>query len=441
MAIIIPSKNIYDKNNPKIVDNAINKVEITAQSVSEKITQATDIITRDYTIEESNKESDYSQSITAIFDKFSFSLGAYKENIAIAYVSIDKLKNLKDDDEPIYDENGIAIGDKIITIKFPKIENNRKITKIYSLDNSMQDIDFKVRGVFQKGIIVFNFSTKSLDYAKEAPYKTIIENGVKKRNDSEITIGQPIPEKTIDKEDLDSSLISYKEEVALYDIFNNIKANASVEDTSVLNISEENGEYTIEISRPIGYEKYLGNFSELIATEIEEYLSNRAVVCDWEKFDARSLQIKVYGDVETIEFADKSLIVGKTDSTSSAFSVSSNELIQEGNIVYDVNALEYMYNNLIRQYENGKETAEILCSISDYYDTDGNKVIDSQGSNISKMVFDIGDEVIPMVLNEYRQEQPMSKYKDGTDKIFRVVSSEIFYDGAVWQKINLQEVT
>ena len=56
------------------------------------------------------------------------------------------------------------------------------------------------------------------------------------------------------------------------------------------------------------------------------------------------------------------------------------------------------------------------------------------------MVFKIGDKVIPMVYGADGQDHPMSLYKDGSAKIFQVLGTKIYYDGAVWQELSLQEI-
>lgn len=57
----------------------------------------------------------------------------------------------------------------------------------------------------------------------------------------------------------------------------------------------------------------------------------------------------------------------------------------------------------------------------------------------SNFYFNIGDVVIPMVYGANGVDKPMSKYKDGTPKKFKVLGTRIFYDGAVWQELTLQE--
>lgn len=93
---------------------------------------------------------------------------------------------------------------------------------------------------------------------------------------------------------------------------------------------------------------------------------------------------------------------------------------QDGN----VSASENLCKKIIENYKDGKETAVIRCSIPE---------------NLS--VFDIGDEVIPMVYGADGADRPMSRYRDGADKVFVVVGTKFIYDGAVWQELTLQEKT
>lgn len=87
-------------------------------------------------------------------------------------------------------------------------------------------------------------------------------------------------------------------------------------------------------------------------------------------------------------------------------------------------ATENLAKNVVENYKNGKETAVIRCSVPE-----------------DLSVFEIGDEVIPMVYGADGKDRPMSRYKDGADKIFNVVGTKFIYDGAVWQELTLQEKT
>lgn len=159
-------------------------------------------------------------------------------------------------------------------------------------------------------------------------------------------------------------------------------------------------------------------------------------------------QISVYG--EEFEFVPTKSSYGSGEATEEIYS---NELFQKydnentlngyGRGVYFsssngyVSAAQFLSEQIIGEYQNGKETATILCSISDYFTTDGGVYIDTK---TNKMSFSIGDQVVPMVYGADKVDRPMSNYADGSAKVFRVVGLRFVYDGAVWQELTLQEV-
>ena len=103
----------------------------------------------------------------------------------------------------------------------------------------------------------------------------------------------------------------------------------------------------------------------------------------------------------------------------------------------NVSVAKHLSEQIIGEYNDGKETATILCSIADYF-SDGGSI--SISTKTQKMSFNIGDKTIPMVYGFDGQDHPMSNYMDGTPKVFRVVGLKFIYDGAVWQELTLQEV-
>jgi hypothetical protein len=56
------------------------------------------------------------------------------------------------------------------------------------------------------------------------------------------------------------------------------------------------------------------------------------------------------------------------------------------------------------------------------------------------MLFNLYDKVIPMVFTADGKDYPMSLYKDRSPKVFEIHGIERYFDGAVWQKIYLQEI-
>ena len=104
-------------------------------------------------------------------------------------------------------------------------------------------------------------------------------------------------------------------------------------------------------------------------------------------------------------------------------------------------------NKIIKDWQKGKETATIRVSVNDYYDTDGNIAVsinkhcgaDGQELNLP-MLFKNGDKVIPFVATP-NGDRPMSLRPNGSPKSFRVTGVTLISDGAVWQELQLQEVS
>lgn len=152
-----------------------------------------------------------------------------------------------------------------------------------------------------------------------------------------------------------------------------------------------------------------------------------------------SVTITFQGDEKGLGIEEITIPI-PTEKGSNPFEIEGSELLQSTNYIgsEDTNALTKHYTDLISQYANGKETATIRCSISDYYDENGTKIVSSDNST-NKMTFDIYDEVIPMVYTN-DGDVPMSTYADGTPKVFKVLGVVPDYRGAVYQKLYLQEI-
>jgi hypothetical protein len=105
----------------------------------------------------------------------------------------------------------------------------------------------------------------------------------------------------------------------------------------------------------------------------------------------------------------------------------------------ETSAIKGLYQNTINAFKNGKETATIRCSISDYYEENGEQAISIEKSNGLPMTFNIYDQVKPMTFNSNREDEPMSKNYLDDPKVFDVLGIKIIYDGAVWQELFLQE--
>lgn len=134
------------------------------------------------------------------------------------------------------------------------------------------------------------------------------------------------------------------------------------------------------------------------------------------------------------------------------FKVLEYELLEDGSVycrlktdnindIYDISNIGYIYVNGVEGFVQDIDEEEFLLivyfndeSIIEYLQK--NEITINNNSNF---YFNIGDVVIPMVYGANGVDKPMSKYKDGTPKKFKVLGTRIFYDGAVWQELTLQE--
>lgn len=126
--------------------------------------------------------------------------------------------------------------------------------------------------------------------------------------------------------------------------------------------------------------------------------------------------------------------------------LSSNELTTNLTTINSETYTDIASAFVLSGYANGKETATVLCDISEYYDDNLVLSISTQ-DNALPMIFNVGDIVIPYVTkNVYDSgtdtysltEVPLSII-NGNPKLFKVVSNKIISDGVPRQKLTLVE--
>ena len=166
----------------------------------------------------------------------------------------------------------------------------------------------------------------------------------------------------------------------------------------------------------------------------------------YEEYVPTEVEITIYGNTVGISLTDGSITYIKDDNGnvvegvgSKPHSLSGNELLQNNAKTNSILTTQELAKNILTQYKKGKETATLLCDINEYYDYDTNALKISVKNNGLPMTFKIGDEVIPMTFSKDKKDVPMSKYKNGNPKVFKIVGVEKIYDGAVWQKLYMQE--
>lgn len=121
-----------------------------------------------------------------------------------------------------------------------------------------------------------------------------------------------------------------------------------------------------------------------------------------------------------------------------AVKLKGNELIQTQSTYQNKFLAFHLKDTVENKYQNGVECVEIEVTPSDYYDIDGEKVIDSISGIGVEPVFKKYDIVTPYVIRN-GVERPYSTKDDGTAKSFKVMGVEYFYKGFLRQKLYLQE--
>lgn len=563
MAIVIPSKHIYSKDNDKVRDNIIDRIEVSAKEVVPNNEYDTSV---------------YNQSYYEGFNYENFIIDEKKDddtyNYGWALYSYYKLM-------PIYLLN--------ITIKVPKLQKNRFIEKIfysYKEENNKKIPDIKT-SIYSKKYI--------------GTITTTVTNYIS-GNNFDIIYSTPIYNSTptIGINELSPSLkYEFERSGGGYPIISEINFNNK---ENIINpqFIEDKQYYNLTFTVFSGYEEIKGG-------GYNEYSKGSLVWTEQKsecvKIIPEKIEITIYGNTIGIDLNDKTVYI-HDESGNKPFSVEGNELMQIENYIdyssgdkfslqliqglgaagygyailanpsIDINTGENIYYNgesalvseygqqgnqiviiveeggefynkiggsiecylnsppqiknqieenfskTLKDYSQGKETATILCDISDYYDTEGNKVIFKSGisqasisftwdefisvdislgyaqsyitltkgnikqgdiiktingyiefetdanigdkcwckiygtieyaknifkigsatiERVGEMTFSLYNKVIPMVYGANGVDKPLSKYKDGTPKKFKVLGTRIFYDGAVWQELTLQE--
>lgn len=418
MAIIIPSKNIYEINNPKIRDNLIDNVSVEQNVVAPNNEYEVSVYNKDY-----QNNLDFINSTPLIdnqIDWYATTIGfrdSYTEAISCVGIT------------PIYFEQLLD------SIKV--VQKNKYISKIYDkLDEE------------GKANIKYSFFCEK-QYGTLTATATLTDNYMP--NDKTIVLSNfNYSEPTIDKNSFSEFPleISNTEKTYYGQIVVEVEAKKTI--TNINNLGEieytvVNEDFVANKNAKIlcGYSSYkLGN---TLSAWGDELTTTRQLSGTYENYIPKSISITLYGNTIGIDLTDGSVSYIKDENGNivqgkgnKPHSLSGNELLQDSAKVGNIPLTEHLANNVLSQYAKGKETATLLCDIADYYDyNSGDKVIDTK---TNKMSFRLHDQVIPYIFGANGQDQPMSKYSNGTPKVFQIVGSKIFYDGAVWQEITLQEI-
>jgi hypothetical protein len=473
MAIVIPSSKTYDRQNPKVRDNVIERIEVGAVEVVPDNEYETTVYNENLIFDNIEKTED---TITTYEDALALNSGG------------STMRNVRGACGLKYILNYVSIPE----IYIPKIQKNKFISKIYKdkdeNGNPQIKIGLRIRQSTSTGNSSYQPRTNTFDFSISWSEKEETLRGLQNleyKND----ISSRVSSLSVSSAEQINSYHLVKEEnnqlkISSY-LYANDNYNWSPSTISVDNsifAKLQNNDITVQDTTIDGVDYYkLSSVKILVGIDtifmsclIENQSDFSSVNGYYRAVGSRVLQeceelsITVYGNTIGIDLQDKTVYING-EKQKKVHSVEGNELMQTSNYLLDsgAKAIETMYGETQKEYALGKETATIRCSIGDYYDyKSGEKVIAAdfigksfyanagtgtflKGADTEveveptdkalKMSFEIGDEVIPMVYGADGKDYPMSTYKNGSPKVFVVRGSKIFYDGAIFQEIFLQE--
>lgn len=439
MSIIIPSRCIYKKTNDKIVDNVIRGVDVGATKIipNNKYEEVVydEIIPFDISTYDIPTQSQYydTEGFLAQYNSERYIRGAGKLDIVLKYVKT----------SPVY---------------LPKVQDNAFISKIYDLSNGQRSVKLKYtikQTVYEADCLYTpntnTFSAPTTSYKEKSTQ--IISNAYDYSYNSDLPqeyygfnvkqLKDFVGTFSIKSEDGDCNINFrlYANDNSFYSgaIDINLSDNFTITEYPPT-LSEETKDgidyYVIDygINNLAGFDITYYTFLDQNTTDFKNITADRRAKVTWLKQTIEQVTLTVYGDSEGIGTEDITINYGGDNNL---YSIETNELLQDNAKITDVALTEHIANNILNHYRNGKETSTIVCSISDYYDENDSKVISTETSN--KMLFAIYDEVVPTIKNEYGKDVPLSLNSNDEAKTFLVLGTRVFYDGAVWQELSLQE--
>lgn len=521
MAIIIPSKNIYDISNPKVRNNTINNVSVGQVIVKPK--NEFKVAVYNDTISNYGEKSANALSIpNSKYNYYPSSASdiGFRIRAVCGYSTQRTIQNRTE-------------------VLIPKVSENAFISKIYSGSNVQISLRIKQTSATNGSII---YKTPSNSF--ESPRIALTNEQIIYSLSDFAFSAENLDVDRIDGfyySDIDfASSISLKVQSNRLYIENNLSANWSGDgvNATTARYFEESilPSVTITDAEIDGTEYYKISLSEFLVAISADFYDG--IIADRDQFadeasyvinlarikqEVQEVTLKIDGDTIGISITDGAFQVGNGNAP---FSLEGNEIIQDSGTFGNLSITENIANNILREYQNGKETAEIVCQIGDYYKvepveklrelvirnaTNDNrfektddyiiftdpeaveitKVIRVEGypdadttilssydfeiinknqirihssmfgadfysghidynalyeqSSVAigydaeRMTFSNGDTVVPMIRNPQGVDIPMSRNKDGSAKKFTVYGVDVFYDGAVWQKLSLQE--
>lgn len=451
MAIVIPSKNIFSININPVIDNQIDKINITATEIVSNNVYG-DVVYREFVNYGQGTEN---QETSTMKEQDLNSTSKYGFSGANGYFN--------------YRMNcGVAIRDKYFTfnISVPQKLKNYYITKVYQGNNPNTGEPYIA--------ITKNFVETT--YIEEVPnayycvgigaaqvYAYLDPDAIKNYNYSNIIKQRQIAD--IEKLSIlfspnvtsetnlnigffsdwtyDDSSVFPLEKLAICTILSGSldklmnavlekdDFNVSETDLSQIQYIYENENYVFYNVKVL-FSREIFAAASLIFYKYSDDIAGKEYPAKVVKSEQKTdrIEINIYGNALSIDLQDVDKQIGNGNKV---FSFDGNELIQTTNTP----SVENKYQGIIDEWKYGKQALIISCQITDYYDENGNKVIDTSVSG--KMIFKDGDVVIPYAYTN-KGDKPISYNKNFTPKQFKVVGTRILKSQGGTQELTLVEI-
>lgn len=442
-AIIIPSKNIFSKDYNPVIDNKIDKIEINTNQV--KIIIDKDNLSYGETIKTApfvnNGNADYTVDGSTTYQNSNKSSSDDSAQIQNGTLNVTKYFRLVS-----YSEMKLGFLSIPIKIYVKTFENDNKLIKSLNGGESIQynssygSTEYSVSGSWTYTGNPLNLLLSNIEYtvgnSQGVTNKAgnIIDDNLTNAPDNQVSVTSDNKIKyhfqfstTFKPEN------SYLGQQVSLSVNNDVILDNKTQKGNFVKKTDENGDYfettlTVLCSRRI---------VSLINADFQTGYSSISSMPNHTMTGACYLDItynitfNVSGEMIVLSVIDLLKTIGNKNSKN-FISIDNNELLQDTNT-----NLEQNFQVVIDEWENGKQTATITCPIADYYDENGNKVIDISTSN--KMLFSEGDIVVPQIYTN-KGDKPLSYNKDFTPKQFRVVGTKISKEQGGMQELTLQEV-
>lgn len=414
MAIIIPSRSIYKIQNPKVRDNLVDKVEVAVTEITPNNEYETPVyneaISIDYSLTTTKSNSNKKDFVATPSTSSNGTITGFFYSCA-------------------YLDNDVKYFNTKITI--PRYKDNKFINKLYKGEEEQNGekkpkdvLSYSLEGRYTTQNVSSSVTSKlNESFGNNSSMSQIVFSGTQSQKDGILNL----PDLPIIVEEINPSISP------------NLKAKvvglSNESSYTINNYSDEDKNITINVYILC----YIKSVSLKGKTSSTATAQTTTIPLEgiYEEYKAEQITFTAYGNTIGIDLTDKTKTIGEGNKP---LSFDGNELMQTTNrlntaINGKTEAVEGFYTSTLNAFKNGKETATIRCSIGEYKDQSGNVAISPNGD---KRIFKVGDEVIPMVYTNVG-DKAMSNYKDGNDKVFKVLATNIHAQGVAWQDLTLQE--